>query len=150
MNKIHIILLSFSCLIANSQESELSKKFKANDWKTEINWFNSDTLILKTIKKKDSMWKSLTVEEKLKRRNQIWTERISFDSIGNLKYQDNRHCGISDYRKLKSIEITDNKIFVDFIFKEYNSSEEIINNKWFKIKNWTKNRIILIASDKKN
>ncbi len=146
-NIIYILLFLFSGLFVNAQESDISKRFKNNDWKTEFNWFNSDTLILITMKKKDSMWKSLTVDEKLKRSNQIWTERISFDSIGNLKYVDNRWCGNSDYRKLNRIEVRDNKIIVDFVFQKYNSPKKTEMKKSFDIKKWTDNRVLLIASD---
>lgn len=149
-NIIYILLFLFNGLIANAQANDLSKKFKSYHWKTELKWFNSDTLTLITIKKKDSMWTSLNVEEKLKKKNQIWTERISFDSIGNLKYQDNRFCGLSDYRKLNRIEIIDNKLIVDFVFQKHNSPKEIETNKSFEIKNLTENRILLIAYELKN
>lgn len=149
-NKIYILLFSFSSLIVYSQETDLYKKFKSDDWKTELNWFDSDTLILKTIKKKDTTWNSLTLNEKRNKVNQIWIERISFDSIGNLNYKNNTFCGNSDYRKLNNIEITDSKIFADFTYRPYNESKDITLKKWFEIINWTDDRILLIKTDNKN
>ncbi|MDO5969890.1 hypothetical protein Q4Q35_08720 [Flavivirga aquimarina] len=147
INKIYILLFSFSCLILHSQETDLSKKFKTNDWKTELNWFNSDTLILKTIKKKDTTWNSLTLNEKKNKINQIWIERISFDSNGNLNYKNNTYCGNSDYRKLNNIEFIDNKIIADFTYRPYNATKDITLKKWFEIINWTDERILLIKTD---
>jgi hypothetical protein len=147
---ISILLFSLTLQIVNSQNTDLDKKFKSHDWTTELKWFDSDTLILKTIQKKDTIWNSLSKKEKRKKANQMWTERISFDSNGNLKYSNYILCGNDNIGKLESIELVKNQMFVKFKIKYSNSKQELTKEKYFDIINWKNDQILLINSKIKN
>lgn len=147
---IYVLLFSFTLQIAHSQDVDLNKKFKSFDWTTEFKWFDSDTLILKTVQEKDTTWNNLSQKEKIKKVNQMWTERISFDSDGNLKYSNYISCGNDDIGKLESIELVKNQILVKFKIKYNNSEKELTKEKYFDIINWKDDRILLVDSKIKN
>ncbi|MDC8003906.1 hypothetical protein POV27_07570 [Aureisphaera galaxeae] len=130
-----------------SQKIDSLKMFMDNDWSTYFRWFDSDTVVLKSIPKIDTVYTGLTRKEMMrKKRRNFLGERISFPE-GKLKYSYTMYCPVGErYKKVNSIELVDNHVIVDFQSKRWpwRDHEWVFSKVKFRIFRWTPDHIILI------
>ena len=149
-NCVYLILIALPSFGSFAQEENPDEKFKLFDWYTEFNWFDDDLVVLKPIEKYKEItsWNDLTPEQKKitinKAINDMWSERISFDSKGRLNYKENTFCGSSSYRILNNLIIEDDRVFVEYSIQLDDEKKVIDFQKWFTIMEWTDDRILLV------
>ncbi len=145
----NLLLSCFAVLVflpIYSQQIDSLKILRENDWRTVGNWFDKDTVYLKSIPKIDTAYAGLTIKEKYrKKRRNLYGERIGFTS-GKLSYSNNMYCPVGEtFRKVNAMEFKGDRLFVDYemVAWPWTKRERVFDTVTYNIIRWTSEGIVI-------